>query len=80
MKMSITDVGINRCEFENIITLYSSQFYMKRQGTCYCFPLNMPTETVHLSFDLDIRRGQLRMENLKANRKCNCDRCNPETI
>ena len=77
MKMSITDVGINRCEFENSVTLYSSQFYHNENGTYYCFPLDMPTETVHLSYDLATRREQL--ENLKANRKCSCDRCNPET-
>jgi hypothetical protein len=79
MKMSSTDVNINGCEFENRIRLYSSQFYKKDDGKYYSFDYPMPTEVVKLSLDIDLRREQLRLENMKANRKCYCEKCNPET-
>jgi hypothetical protein len=37
------------------------------------------SETIKLFLDIDIRKEQLRIENLKANRKCYCEKCNPET-
>lgn len=79
MKMSTTDVNTMPCRFENTIILYFSQFYKKPDGAYYSFHHSMPTEIVKLSFDIDIRKEQLRMENLKANRKCYCEKCNPET-
>lgn len=38
------------------------------------------SETIKLFLDIDIRKEQLRIENLKANRKCYCEKCNPETV
>ena len=77
---SSTAYSVNDCAYELSamrLSFYSSQFYRNYDGKYYTFPIDMPVQTIKLSYDVKVRGDQLR--NLMANRKCYCDKCNPDT-
>ena len=77
---SSTAYSVSDCAYESSemrVSFYSSQFYRNYDGKYYTFPIDMPVQTIKLSYDVKVRGEQLK--NLMANRKCNCDKCNPDT-